>query len=1318
MSISSDYFFYADVSYVDTSNALINFSNLTGNAELNEHPLSKYARGIFFSPNYNKQFFDAINWANNLGIYKTQLNLINPFNNSILENLFGNIPSAYPIGMIAYYVADDIDIENNSWPDRSGNNNATLVGTGFSISTDGLALQGTTSSSILFGNILNAEYTICSITSYSGTNNKTILNSADTNWIHGHYNGRSGVIAYELDSGITPTVALDLTSSASVMTNYGATFSAEGMHQTQENYALATPFAFGTPFTIVTRVKWNIIAEYNYIIELKDNNGSNTIRLGPWSNNKIHYGENEGGWINIQGDTILVTNTWYDIRVTHSGSEVKIYVNDNEYATGTANSCSLITRDKHYISSPHASAAYPHGESTVQYINFYNDVYPPNASQQLVSLTPFKSLPETYIHTIPASPELTHDQLKAQPQKYTINPTGWNGFSTTNDWSILISSNGVAEMLMRWGDSWGTPISYIIDNFNSPPAPAELSFKWKPPTATGLSIGIESPQVNGNVVPFSFVIAFDSSLYQSDSTNLTSITTGVQGDGAAIKLYRKVENGEWERPDIKSFSYNNNLTEADYNQFTSTPMVIPYYNASWTNNGTGDIRIDEFNLYNDVWTPPAPPPPLVHPQPLEPGVSNLGVPIPAENVNDSTGWSVAISANGLVLVVGDKRYGSENNGRARVYDWNVTNSVWQIRENTNIIGEEMIGVAAHEHTGACVATSADGNVIAVGDIYHDYPQGGAGRVRVWDWNTTDNKFHLRDDNTKLLYGFNSNEQLGKAISLSADGTIIAIGSHYWDKPSQWDQGMVRVFKWNGVSWSQLGNNTDIQGVSASDHLGESVALSSDGTILAVGVSHVEVPPGSQNWNRGEIHVYTYNSNNNIWNKRNMDSSYQGSNDYDILGWSIAISSDGNIVAAGGNNAYGGNHQGIGFVRIWEWNSNTGQYDKRGSDLPGNGNWKHFGHRVDLSADGKILVVGAAGWNQNLEGYVEVYMWNDIDEYIILTDRIIGSDINGSSSSQFGHSVSLNADGTILAVGAPMTSAGGHTYTFNVTYSSGSSSESNDWTVTCGTNAIASDGTQSILVNGNNITPVSEQGSSVYGSDGNISVNINNGNSSDFSDFAIKELIVWPRALTTDEMKSVSDYMIANLNSPVFSIPIPTMSWIWPAEDNIVSSMKDYHPRIGGGEEEVGGHGSGSFPLVNACDSNGAGYSAFHTKVGYGVNGNDYIDFIFTFDDANTWCSGYRQFGHGVSVWGTPTFTKDIKIYTSDTNFGQWTEVATDTHSTWHNDTTNTFSDVGTTTEWIPTAPSKYLLVRTYTNHGDTVDGGRITVRFIQLKLGI
>ena len=89
-------------------------------------------------------------------------------------------------------------------------------------------------------------------------------------------------------------------------------------------------------------------------------------------------------------------------------------------------------------------------------------------------------------------------------------------------------------------------------------------------------------------------------------------------------------------------------------------------------------------------------------------------------------------------------------------------------------------------------------------------------------------------------------------------------------------------------------------------------------------------------------------------------------------------------------------------------------------------------------------------------------------------------------------------------------------------------------------------------------------------------------------------------------------------------------------------------------------------LANACDSSDNGIKdVFHTANGYGVNGNDYVDFIFTFDDANTWCSGYRQIGSGRDrEWGGPTYTKDIEIFTGDANFGPWTKVATDSHSTW------------------------------------------------------
>ena len=174
-----------------------------------------------------------------------------------------------------------------------------------------------------------------------------------------------------------------------------------------------------------------------------------------------------------------------------------------------------------------------------------------------------------------------------------------------------------------------------------------------------------------------------------------------------------------------------------------------------------------------------------------------------------------------------------------------------------------------------------------------------------------------------------------------------------------------------------------------------------------------------------------------------------------------------------------------------------------------------------------------------------------------------------------------------------------------------------------------------------------------------------------------------------------------------------MDWKWPADANV--DCKDFHPRIGDGKEEVGGWGRGGRKLANACDSSSADF--FHTYDKHGVNGADYVDFIFTFDDPNTWCSGYRQSGAPNWSSGAPLFTKDIEIYTSDANFGPWTRVAQDSHSTSHTGGTDAFTDDGTTTEWRPYAPSKYLKVRTLTNHGESRGGGLLTVQFLQLKFG-
>ena len=183
-----------------------------------------------------------------------------------------------------------------------------------------------------------------------------------------------------------------------------------------------------------------------------------------------------------------------------------------------------------------------------------------------------------------------------------------------------------------------------------------------------------------------------------------------------------------------------------------------------------------------------------------------------------------------------------------------------------------------------------------------------------------------------------------------------------------------------------------------------------------------------------------------------------------------------------------------------------------------------------------------------------------------------------------------------------------------------------------------------------------------------------------------------------------------------------MNWIWPGESTLVSAFGDYHPRIGNGLEVVGGWGRTNNLFVHglqlAVDSNDG--NPYHTAQYYGVTGNDYIDFIFTFTNSNTWCSGYRQTGH--NDWGTSTFTNEIEIYIADNISGPWTLETFENHTTWHNHHINTFTETGagagTTTTWIPSTSSKYLRIRTLSNHGDTVNGGRITVRFLQLKIGI
>ena len=92
-------------------------------------------------------------------------------------------------------------------------------------------------------------------------------------------------------------------------------------------------------------------------------------------------------------------------------------------------------------------------------------------------------------------------------------------------------------------------------------------------------------------------------------------------------------------------------------------------------------------------------------------------------------------------------------------------------------------------------------------------------------------------------------------SLSSDGTIVAIGA-YGNDDNGSNSGHVRVYQYSNSSWSQIGS--DIDGEAADDYSGYSVSLSSDGTIVAIGTPYYNGVDGNSTY-MGHTRVFEYST---------------------------------------------------------------------------------------------------------------------------------------------------------------------------------------------------------------------------------------------------------------------------------------------------------------------------------------------------------------------------------------------------------------------------------------------------------------------------
>jgi hypothetical protein len=276
-------------------------------------------------------------------------------------------------------------------------------------------------------------------------------------------------------------------------------------------------------------------------------------------------------------------------------------------------------------------------------------------------------------------------------------------------------------------------------------------------------------------------------------------------------------------------------------------------------------------------------------------------------------------------------------------------------------GADIDGEASGDRSGFSVSLSEDGSVVAINAPYNDGINGtNSGHVRVYAWNSTSNIYVQRGAD---IDGEDDGDRSGDALSLSVDGSVVAIGAPYNDGINGTDSGHVRVFAWNSTSNNYVQRGADIDGEAAGDSA-LVASLSADGSVVAIG-AFLNDGNGTDS---GHVRVYAWNTTSAKYTQRGAD--IDGESGYDESGMSVSLSADGSVLAIGapGNNGINGGYS--GHVRVYAWDSTSNNYFQRGADIDGGSAFDLSGYSVSLSADGSVVAIGA------IYGTPRVYVWGN------------------------------------------------------------------------------------------------------------------------------------------------------------------------------------------------------------------------------------------------------------------------------------------------------------------------------------------------------
>lgn len=359
--------------------------------------------------------------------------------------------------------------------------------------------------------------------------------------------------------------------------------------------------------------------------------------------------------------------------------------------------------------------------------------------------------------------------------------------------------------------------------------------------------------------------------------------------------------------------------------------------------------------------------------------TQMGSSIRGEYIYKDSSWCIDLSSDGETLVVTTTKSSSSGfieNGSFMVYIW--TGTDWRpvaSRVNGKSNNERLGHKCVINAMGNIVAVSVRSGGISVGDEGGGGVGGGGGggggapggdpellippgTVRIYELSN-----FWRQMGTDLE-GENNGDFFGCSLAINGNGRIIAVGAQFNDDADS-NAGHVKVYKWNGTTWGQLGTN--LNGSSENDEFGNSVALSFNGLVLAVGAIQAEEVDAVKT-KKGYVCVYDFDGTE--WIKRG--SSIVGDAVGDNFGSDVALSYDGNIVAA---SAIKHNNR-AGQIKVFEY---IGDWVQKGNDIDGDffdvadptldDYFDELGSSIGMSSDGKVIVGG--GIQNRTEDYSKI-----------------------------------------------------------------------------------------------------------------------------------------------------------------------------------------------------------------------------------------------------------------------------------------------------------------------------------------------------------